>query len=106
MCSSVQMEQSSAKYLRTALTILRTHPEFLRGPSLNASKAVEIAAKAYAILSHRHFVLPRDIEAIACIALAHSLIPVTQPNEWNISNFPSLSRTVEDCFSKCITQPK
>ncbi|WP_276356332.1 AAA family ATPase [Cohnella caldifontis] len=73
MASEVHIESAVADYLIALVRGTRTHASVLLGASPRAAVALASAAKAYAFLQHRAFVLPDDVKAMAPLVLGHRL---------------------------------
>lgn len=73
MAEEIHLESAVADYLIALIRGTRTHPSVLLGASPRAGVALASAAKAYAFLGHRTFVLPDDIKAMAPLVLGHRL---------------------------------
>lgn len=73
LADSVHLESVVADYLISLIRGTRDNPAVLLGASPRAAVALSSAAKAYAFLQHRSFVLPDDIKAMAPHVLGHRL---------------------------------
>ncbi|WP_123039756.1 AAA family ATPase [Cohnella candidum] len=73
MAEEIHLENVVADYLIALVRGTRTHPSVLLGASPRAAVALASAAKAYAFLQHRAFVLPDDVKAMAPLVLGHRL---------------------------------
>lgn len=73
MAEEIHLENVVADYLIALVRGTRTHPSVLLGASPRAAVALASAAKAYAFLQHRTFVLPDDVKAMAPLVLGHRL---------------------------------
>jgi MoxR-like ATPase len=62
------------EYIVNLLTATRSHPDALLGVSPRGGVALQRAAQAMALLSHRDFVTPDDIKTVAKAVLGHRLI--------------------------------
>lgn len=60
-------------------------PFLLYGVSPRATLAIHQAAKAYAFLKHRHFVIPDDVKAVAPAILRHRILLTYQAEAQEIS---------------------
>ncbi|KIL37200.1 magnesium chelatase [Cohnella kolymensis] len=69
----IHLETTVADYLISLIRGTRHHPGILLGASPRAAVALASAAKAYAFLNHRSFVLPDDVKAMAPLVLGHRL---------------------------------
>ena len=75
-------------YLVSVLEATRTSPEVRLGASPRAGLQLLRAARARAMLSGRHYVIPDDIQALAGPALAHRMLlsPAAQLARRNVSD--------------------
>lgn len=73
MAEEIHLDASVADYLIALVRSTRSHPSVLLGASPRAAVALASAAKAYAFLQHRAYVLPDDIKAMAPLVLGHRL---------------------------------
>jgi len=73
LAEDIHLDSSVADYLVALIRATRSHPSVLLGASPRAAIALASAAKAYAFLQHRTFVLPDDIKAMAPLVLGHRL---------------------------------
>ena len=62
-------------HLQALLTISRRHPEVRVGLSPRAGLALLAAARSWALLSSRAYVIPEDMQAVFVAVAAHRLIP-------------------------------
>ncbi|RFU38954.1 MoxR family ATPase [Actinomadura logoneensis] len=67
--------QSVRQYAIDLVTATRNHPELRLGASPRATLHLVRAARAYAALDDRDYVLPDDIQELAVPVLAHRLLP-------------------------------
>ena len=79
----VPFDRKVASYLVAIVNATRQDPRFRVGCSPRGSKMLLRAAQAKAVLEHRDFVLPDDVQAVAVDVLAHrvSMRSVSQTNE-------------------------
>lgn len=73
LADQVHLDHSVADYLIALIRTTRSHPAVLLGASPRAGVALASAAKAYAFLQRRSFVLPDDVKAMSPLVLAHRL---------------------------------
>jgi MoxR-like ATPase len=73
LAEAIHLETSVADYLVSLIRGTRNHSGILLGASPRAAVALASAAKAYAFLQHRSFVLPDDVKAMAPLVLSHRL---------------------------------
>ncbi|HEX7326772.1 MAG TPA: AAA family ATPase [Rhodanobacteraceae bacterium] len=62
-------------YLQALLSASRKHPDIRTGLSPRAGLALLAAARAWALLGARNFVLPEDVQAVFVAVAGHRLIP-------------------------------
>ena len=72
--ADVTVAKSVAEYLVAVVTATRTDPMVRMGASPRASRALFRAAKAWAAMEGRGFVIPDDIQTLAKPVLAHRLL--------------------------------
>ncbi len=73
MAEDIHLDAAVGDYLIALVRATRSHPSVLLGASPRAAVALASAAKAYAFLQHRAFVLPDDIKTMAPLVLGHRL---------------------------------
>ncbi|MFD0674090.1 AAA family ATPase [Cohnella sp. GCM10027633] len=73
LAEAIHLDASVADYLIALIRGTRKHPSVLLGASPRAAVALASAAKAYAFLQHRAFVLPDDVKAMSYLVLSHRL---------------------------------
>ncbi len=71
LAERIHLESTVADYLIAFIRGTRQHSSVLLGASPRAAVALTSAAKAYAFLNHRAFVLPDDVKAMAPLVLGH-----------------------------------
>jgi len=71
LAEGIHLESTVADYLIAFIRGTRQHASVLLGASPRAAVALTSAAKAYAFLNHRAFVLPDDVKAMAPLVLGH-----------------------------------
>ncbi|HOO79515.1 MAG TPA: MoxR family ATPase [Lachnospiraceae bacterium] len=71
---NVFIHQDVIGYIVSIIENTRDHEEILLGASPRASLALTRAAKAYAYLMNRDYVIPDDVKAIAMDVLAHRIL--------------------------------
>jgi MoxR-like ATPase len=74
----VHVSDAVRRYAVDLTNATRNHPELRLGASPRATLQLLRAAKAWAALSGRGFVLPDDIQQLAVPVLAHRLLPTAQ----------------------------
>ena len=72
--ANVSVTEAVAEYLVSVVTATRTDPMVRMGASPRASRALFRAAKAWAAMQGRSFVIPDDIQDLAKPVLAHRLM--------------------------------
>jgi len=75
----VHFDERLIDYLTRIVHMTRTHPMVEVGSSPRGTLALYKLARAVAVLSGRHYVLPDDIKLIAISALKHRLILKAEP---------------------------
>jgi MoxR-like ATPase len=73
---SVQADDSLVDYLMEVVRRTRTEPRFQMGVSPRGAIALFRAARAFALVEGRRFLVPDDIRALVVPCLAHRLLPV------------------------------
>ena len=73
LAEGIHLESTVADYLIAFIRGTRQHASVLLGASPRAAVALTSAAKAYAFLNHRAFVLPDDVKAMAPLVLGHRI---------------------------------
>ena len=79
-CEDVEVDPSVGRYCVALATATRHHRQVLIGASPRGSLALLLAARAYAVIAGRDFVLPEDVKAVAVPALAHRI--TVKPELW------------------------
>ncbi len=70
---TVYVDDNILNYIMNIISYLRSHEYVLLGPSPRASIALYKAARAYAFLKNREYVIPDDIKRFAREALIHRI---------------------------------
>ncbi|MCZ8511113.1 MoxR family ATPase [Paenibacillus filicis] len=70
----VHLEEAVAEYLVTITRMTREHPAIYLGASPRATLALVQAAKAYALLQQRDYVIPDDVKFLAPYVLGHRIL--------------------------------
>ncbi len=73
LAEAIHLDASVADYLIALIRGTRNHSGVLLGASPRAAVALASAAKAYAFLQHRAFVIPDDVKAMAPLVLSHRI---------------------------------
>ncbi len=74
----VHVSPAVREYAIALVTATRDHPELRLGASPRATLQLVRAARAYALLGDREFVLPDDLQRLAVPVLAHRLLPTAE----------------------------
>jgi MoxR-like ATPase len=77
---SVEVDDSISRYCVALVGATRRHPQVLIGSSPRGSLALLLAARAYAVIAGRDFVVPEDVKAVAPGVLAHRVS--VKPELW------------------------
>ncbi len=77
---TVTVDHSVAAYCVALATATREHPHALMGASPRGSLALMLAARAYAVIDGRDYVVPEDVKAVAPAVLAHRV--TVKPELW------------------------
>ena len=77
---SVTVDESVARYCVDLATATRTHHDVLTGASPRGSLGLVLAARAFAVLRGRDYVIPEDVKAVARSVLAHRI--TVRPELW------------------------
>ncbi|MFE5322929.1 AAA family ATPase [Paenibacillus sp. NPDC056579] len=70
----VHMDDAVAGYLVAITRLTREHPAIFLGASPRATLALVQAAKAYALIQERDYVIPDDIKVLAPFVLGHRIL--------------------------------
>lgn len=73
---SVQADESLVDYLMEIVRRTRTEPRFSMGVSPRGAISLFRAARAYALVEGRRFLVPDDVRSLVVPCLAHRLLPV------------------------------
>jgi len=71
---SVFVSEPVRKYILNLVTATRQHPKVLAGVSTRGTLALLKAAKVYALVNGRNYVIPDDIDRLSVCVLAHRLV--------------------------------
>lgn len=74
LVKQVHLEDAVAAYLVAITRMTREHPAIFLGASPRATLSLVQAAKAYALLNERDFVIPDDIKFLAPYVLGHRIL--------------------------------
>jgi MoxR-like ATPase len=70
----VHVKQSLRAYIADLAAASRSHPDVQVGISVRGSQLLMHAAQAYALLNHRDYVIPDDIQELARYSLSHRVV--------------------------------
>ena len=70
----IYVKESLRRYLAELSAASREHPDVLVGVSVRGSQRLMQAAQAFALINHRDFITPDDIQEMARPCLAHRLV--------------------------------
>jgi len=76
----VTMDESVSRYCVELAASTRQHKDVLTGSSPRGSLGLSLAARGFAVIRGRDYVIPEDVKAVAVAALAHRL--VLRPEMW------------------------
>ncbi len=79
-CEAVTVDETVGRYCVELVAATRRHRHVLVGASPRGSLALLLAARAYAVISGRDFVVPEDVKAVGEAALAHRV--TVRPELW------------------------
>jgi len=77
---TVSVDQSVGRYCVDLAVATRHHPDVLTGASPRGSLGLVLAARAFALLRGRDYVVPEDVKAMARPVLAHRI--TVRPELW------------------------
>jgi MoxR-like ATPase len=72
---SVHVEHDLLDYLMAIVTATRAHPRLRMGASPRAAIGLFRAARAYALVDGRDYLVPDDVQALVAPCLAHRVLP-------------------------------
>ena len=76
----VVVDESVGRYCVALVTATREHPDVLTGASPRGSLGLVLAARAFALLRGRDYVIPEDVKAVARSVLSHRI--TVKPELW------------------------
>lgn len=88
---NVFVSEPVRKYLLDLVTATRKHSKVLAGVSTRGTLALMRAAKVYALINGRNYVIPDDIDNLAVCVLAHRLVL-----SYHQGNFSEASTIIKD----------
>ena len=77
---TVTVDESVGRYCVDLAVATRNHPDVLTGASPRGSLGLVLAARSFAVLRGRDYVVPEDVKAIARSVLAHRI--TVKPELW------------------------
>ena len=77
---TVTVDESVGRYCVDLATATRTHADVLTGASPRGSLGLVLAARAFALMRHRDYVVPEDVKAVARSVLSHRI--TVRPELW------------------------
>ena len=75
MAAGVQLSDSLLGYIQRLTAFTREAPEFAMGLSPRGGLALVSAARTWALMSGRDYVVPDDVQAVLAPVVAHRLVP-------------------------------
>jgi MoxR-like ATPase len=91
----IQVDQSVGRYCVALAEATRAHPDVLIGASPRGSLGLVLAARGWALIRGRDYVIPEDVKVVAASVLAHRI--TVKPELWMTA--ASGSRVVEAVLS-------
>ncbi len=76
----VSVDESVARYCVALVTATREHSDVLTGASPRGSLGLVLAARAFALIRGRDYVIPEDVKAVARAVLSHRV--TVKPELW------------------------
>ncbi|WP_426244910.1 AAA family ATPase [Nocardioides sp. LHG3406-4] len=76
----VEVDESIGRYCVDLVTATRRHPDALTGASPRGSLGLVLAARGFAVLRGRDYVIPEDVKAVARPVLSHRI--TVRPELW------------------------
>ena len=77
---TVAVDDTVARYCVDLVTATRQHPEVLTGSSPRGSLGLALAARGFAVIRGRDYVIPEDVKAVARAVLSHRI--TVKPELW------------------------
>ena len=93
----VVVDESVGRYCVALVAATREHPDVLTGASPRGSLGLVLAARAFALLRGRDYVIPEDVKAVARPVLAHRI--TVKPELWMTQ--ASGRRVVDAVLGRC-----
>ena len=95
----IEVDQSVGRYCVALAEATRAHPDVLIGASPRGSLGLVLAARGWALIRGRDYVIPEDVKAVAGSVLAHRI--TVKPELWMTQ--ASGTRVVEAVLSSVPT---
>ncbi|MCD8124216.1 MAG: MoxR family ATPase [Lachnospiraceae bacterium] len=92
----VHVSEAVADYLIALVSATRTHPQLRMGASPRASRALFAAARTWAAMAGRDFVIPDDIQDLAEPVLAHRLLLTGQARLEGVTAASVLAQIIKE----------
>lgn len=73
-CENVYISDKVSEYIVSLVSATRSRPEFALGASPRASLALMRLSRAVALMSHREYVLPKDVAELYIDVLSHRVV--------------------------------
>jgi MoxR-like ATPase len=77
---TIDVDESISRYCVALAAATRTHPQVLLGASPRGALALQLTARAYAVIEGRDFATPEDVKYVAEPVLAHRI--TVRPELW------------------------
>ena len=77
---TIAVDQSISRYCVSLAAATRTHPHVLIGASPRGALALQLTARAYAVIQGRDYATPEDVKVVADPVLAHRI--TVRPELW------------------------
>jgi MoxR-like ATPase len=97
---TVRVDESVGRYCVALAAATRAHTDVLTGSSPRGSLGLLLAARGFAVLRGRDYVIPEDVKAVARPVLAHRI--TVKPELWMTS---ATGRTVVDAVLAQVSAP-
>ena len=97
---TVRVDESVGRYCVALAAATRAHHDVLTGSSPRGSLGLLLAARGFAVLRGRDYVIPEDVKAVARPVLAHRI--TVKPELWMTS---ATGRTVVDAVLAQVSAP-
>jgi MoxR-like ATPase len=97
---TVTVDESVGRYCVDLAVATRSHPDVLTGASPRGSLGLVLAARSFALLRRRDYVVPEDVKAVARSVLAHRI--TIRPELWMTE---ASGRSVVDAVLQQVATP-